>query len=78
MGADWLAAHKPIRPESMSTNAEKVEAQRQAFNHKATFGWHRHLIGPQELERLLKMESKLVEMMEKEFYLGPNSPQRMD
>lgn len=37
----------------MSINTEKVNAQRMAFKHP-TQDWHRHLIGPAELEMLLE------------------------
>lgn len=38
----------------MSTDAEKLSAQKAAFDHKPTQPWHRHLVGPAELETLLQ------------------------
>ena len=36
----------------MSTIAEKIRAQKMALNDKPTKPWHRHMIGPVELEKL--------------------------
>jgi hypothetical protein len=38
---------------AMSTIDEKIAAQRAAFESQPTQWWHRHLIGPAELEILL-------------------------
>lgn len=43
----------------MSTMHEKVEAQQWAFYSKPTQPFHRHLIGPAELEALLTMVEQL-------------------
>lgn len=39
----------------MSTIHEKVQAQQWAFYSKPTKPFHRHLIGPDELEALLQL-----------------------
>ena len=37
----------------MSTPAEKIAAQKAAFEHQPSEHWHRHLVGPAELETLM-------------------------
>jgi hypothetical protein len=37
----------------MSTLAEKIRAQKMALEHQPVQPWHRHLVGPEELEMLL-------------------------
>jgi len=41
----------------MSTKAEKIKAQKFAFNSPNQY-WHRHLIGPNELQALFIAESE--------------------
>ena len=38
----------------MSTPAEKIAAQKAAFEHQPSEHWHRHLVGPDELEYLMR------------------------
>lgn len=38
----------------MSTPAEKIAAQKAAFEHQPSEHWHRHLVGPAELETLME------------------------
>lgn len=59
----------------MSTQMEKVEAQRDALHLKETMPWHRHLIGPAELEMMFakidRLERELKEAKaETELALG--------
>lgn len=42
----------------MSTQAEKIKAQKCAFNSPTQY-WHRHLIGPDELQALFMAESEM-------------------
>lgn len=42
----------------MSTELEQLSAQSMAFNHKPTQHWHRHLIGPMELQILMEKARK--------------------
>lgn len=39
----------------MSTPAEKIEAQKMAFESQPTQPWHRHLVKPAELEIMLSL-----------------------
>lgn len=47
----------------MSTPQEKVETQRRAWNHSPIQQWHRHLIGPVELEHLLLTQKDHAALM---------------
>ena len=42
----------------MSTNAEKIMAQKMAFEEQPSRPWHRHIIGPSEIEAILKQSNE--------------------
>ena len=42
----------------MSTQSENIRAQKMAFEHTPVQPWHRHLIGPAELEGLFFADSE--------------------
>jgi len=51
----------------MSTDCEKISAQKGAFQSEPVQRWHRHLVGPVELETMLKIPPMTLDKLLKEF-----------
>lgn len=45
----------------MTINSEYINAQTEAFNHRPTQSWHRHIMSPSYLEWLIESQQKLEE-----------------
>lgn len=60
----------------MSTNRQKVEAQKRAFFHRPCLEWQRHLIGHVELEQLLESDKQLRRMKAEQPTFTPDTPKK--